>query len=194
MLTRRSHPLLEQYLQQFPAVGIIGPRQVGKSTLAKALIAERPGALYLDLERPSDRAKLTDPEAFFAVNRGRLVCLDEIQRLPELFATLRSILDDAPNQMGQVLLLGSAAPELLRGASETLAGRIAYLELSPLALPEVAESGAASVDLQRSLWLRGGFPRSFLAKDYDSSFVWREQFVRTPRWTWCLSAVARALA
>lgn len=137
-------------------------------------------ALYLDLERPSDRAKLADPELFLAKQTRRLTILDEVQRVPELFAVLRSLVDErirAGERAGHFLVLGSASPDLLRQSSESLAGRIAYLELTPFTLDEV-ERPRRRADIDR-LWLRGGFPSSYLAHDDDESREWREQFVRT---------------
>ena len=118
-------------LEEFPAVAVLGPRQCGKSTLAKHVIASFPQSIYLDLERPSDARKLTDPELFFDHYKDRLICLDEIQRLPEIFTILRSMIDER-RRPGQFLILGSASGDLLRQSSESLAGRIAYLELAPL--------------------------------------------------------------
>lgn len=175
MIERRLAPLVLQRLRDSPAVALLGPRQCGKSTLAKTLLAGRPSS-YLDLERPADLAKLQDPEAFFREERGRLVCLDEVQRAPGLFPALRSILDEN-GRNGQLLMLGSASPELLRQSSESLAGRVSYLELAPFALPEVAPPREDAV--LRRLWLRGGFPRSFLARSEAASLAWREDFVMT---------------
>jgi predicted AAA+ superfamily ATPase len=177
MLLRLLQSRVLQWLGQFPAVAILGPRQCGKSTLARAVLAARPGGLHLDLERPSDQARLRDPEAFFAANAGRLVCLDEIQRVPELFPVLRAVLD-AGERNGQVLALGSASPELLRQSSESLAGRIGCLELTPFLLPEVLPDGADAAG-QRTHWRRGGYPRSFLAETEGVSREWREEFIRT---------------
>lgn len=168
---------VRRWLEQFPAVALLGPRQCGKSTLARTLLAGIPGAVYLDLERPSDLARLRDPEAFFEVNAGRLICLDEIQREPELFPVLRTILD-AGQRNGQLLLLGSASPQFLRQSSESLAGRIGYLELTPFLLSEVAGNKNAPAIL-RTHWRRGGFPRSFLAESDAASMDWRGEFIRT---------------
>lgn len=159
-------------LRHMPAVALLGPRQVGKSTLAKWLMKALAGAVYLDLERPADRNKLRDPEAYFALHADELICLDEIQRVPELFPVLRSVMDER-DRNGQFLILGSASPDLLRQSSETLAGRISFIELTPLLLREV---GANAL---RTLWLRGGFPRSYLARDDQLSFEWRLDFIRT---------------
>lgn len=177
MINRLQLAQARRWLQQFPAVGIIGPRQSGKSTLARQILAETPPAVYLDLERPADVAKLRDPEAFFATQHERLVCLDEIQRQPELFPALRSFLDER-GRNGQLLVLGSASPEMLRQSSETLAGRIGYLELTPFLLPEVAGARPSPALLRRH-WLRGGFPRSYLAASDAASHDWREEFIRT---------------
>ena len=177
MILRLLEKRVRRWLGQFPAVAILGPRQCGKSTLAQRVLAGFPNALLLDLERPSDLAQLRDAEAFFAANTGRLVCLDEIQRVPELFPVLRSVLD-AGRRNGQVLVLGSASPELLRQSSESLAGRVGYLELTPFLLPEVV---GPKDDLKglRTHWRRGGFPRSFLAATDAASGEWREEFIRT---------------
>ncbi len=180
MIVRHAQSQVSELLTRFPAVALLGPRQVGKTTLALE-IAEAAGAqaLYLDLERPSDRAKLGDPEQYLAAQEGRLVVLDEIQRLPGLFAVLRGLIDRRRRKglrTGQFLLLGSASIELLRQSSESLAGRIAYLELTPLLLAETATETPAQRD---RLWLRGGFPDSFLATDDAASLEWREEFIGT---------------
>jgi len=177
MIARLLQPRAGQWLGRFPAVAILGPRQCGKSTLAAAVLAAFPGSVRLDLERPSDAARLRDPEAFFAANAGRLVCLDEIQRVPELFPVLRAVLD-AGQRNGQLLVLGSASPELLRQSSESLAGRIGYLELTPFLLPEVLPVKAGA-DTLRTHWRRGGYPRSYLAATDGDSREWREEFIRT---------------
>jgi predicted AAA+ superfamily ATPase len=163
---------VEQRLEQFPVVAILGPRQCGKSTLAKRIIGERAGAVYLDLEIPSNLNRLDDAEAFLRANNDVLVCIDEVQRRPDLFPVIRGICDIS-GRSGQVLILGSASPELLRQTSESLAGRIAYLDLTPFLISEI---GPAST---RQHWLRGGFPDSFLAVSDDASFVWRQNFIRT---------------
>jgi len=162
-------------LQHNPVVAILGPRQCGKTTLAGQIIKPLKKSVYLDLENPADLAKLDDPPAFFSLHEDDLVCLDEIQRAPELFTTLRSIVDQRGSN-SQFLILGSAGRDLIRQSSESLAGRIAYLDLTPFLLNEIEP--AASGDL-RPLWLRGGFPRSYLAADEDVSFQWRQDFTRT---------------
>lgn len=174
MIERNGATDLARYLKYFPAVGIIGPRQCGKSTLALSYLKGKRNSLYLDLENPDDRAKLANPTLFFSENRHPLICLDEVQFMPNIFPVLRSIID-RNKRNGQFILLGSASPELLRQSSETLAGRIHYMELAPFTLGEVAETKNAST----KLWLRGGFPRSFLAPKEDISFIWRKNFIRT---------------
>jgi hypothetical protein len=170
---------IDARLADFPIVAILGPRQCGKTTLVEETVRRRPGVVYLDLERPSDLGKLRDPELFFNLHRAQgtasLFCLDEIQRAPEIFPLLRSLVDEE-RRNGQFLLLGSASRDLLRQTSETLAGRIVYLELTPLLASELPTGEAGAVP---RLWLRGGFPRSFLARTDESSRVWRESFVRT---------------
>ncbi len=180
MIARLAQPKLRKLLQQFPAIALLGPRQVGKTTLAHAL-AEELGtqALYLDLELPSDRAKLAEPELYLAQHENRLVIFDEIHRLPGIFATLRSLIDQRRRKgkrNSQFLLLGSASIDLLQQSAETLAGRIAYEELTPFSVAEVAASGVGTPD---QLWVRGGFPDSFLATGDEDSFAWRAAFIQT---------------
>lgn len=163
-------------LQDFPAVAVLGPRQCGKSTLAKKIIRNRSDAVYLDLESPGDLAKLQAPELFFNEHHDKLICLDEIQRLPEIFAPLRSIIDKRQRN-GQFLILGSASRDLLKQSSETLAGRIAYLELSPFTFNEINDS-KEQIPLN-TLWLRGGFPDSLLSRNDKTSRRWRDNFIRT---------------
>jgi predicted AAA+ superfamily ATPase len=180
MIRRSAEHQLEQLLGTFPAVGLLGPRQVGKTTLALEL-AERlqDNATYLDLELPSDANKLRDPELYFRGVQGGLTILDEIQRVPGLFRTLRSIIDSRRRRgqrTAQFLILGSASVDLLRQSSESLAGRIAYLELGPFTAIEV---GKEAVDATERLWVRGGFPESFLAATDDQSELWRSSFIQT---------------
>ena len=174
MLKRRLYPIIELALEQFPSVALLGPRQAGKTTLARAITAGRADSLYLDLERPSDLAKLADPELFLSRHANRLVVLDEIQRRPELFSTLRSLIDDNRHP-GRFLLLGSASPQLLQQASESLAGRISFHELSPFDVSEVQPTFAELP----SFWLRGGYPLSWLDKTDEASAAWRESFIVT---------------
>jgi predicted AAA+ superfamily ATPase len=172
-IPRRLESAVGGCLGAFPASAVLGPRRCGKSTLARAIMSRRKGTVYLDLERPSDLRKLTEPELFFEAHRNDLICLDEIQRRPDLFPVLRSIIDER-DRPGQFLILGSASRDLIRQSSETLAGRIAYLELTPLLVSEIGSHPKASM-----LWLRGGFPESFLAKSDAESVLWRENFIRT---------------
>ncbi|MCX5644741.1 MAG: ATP-binding protein [Phycisphaerae bacterium] len=162
-------------LGQFPAVGIIGSRQVGKTTLARMIAESRSEkAVYLDLERPSDLAKLGDAELYLRSVADSLVVIDEIQRRPDLFPVLRSLIDEQ-RRPGRFLILGSASPALLKQSSESLAGRIVYHELKPFDLQEV---GALPENLSR-LWNRGGYPESFLAESDSASLKWREAFIQT---------------
>ena len=166
---------MRRLLRTFPAVGLLGPRQVGKTTLAQT-IAQDADNLYLDLENPVDLEKLTDARGYLQARQGRLVVLDEVQRAPGLFQVLRGVIDERirqGEQAGQFLLLGSASMELLRQSGESLAGRIACIELPSLDVREVGPEN------QDRLWARGGFPRAFLADDDEASAVWREQFIRT---------------
>lgn len=173
MINRKAQLDLKVLLQSFPVAGLVGARQVGKTTLARKVARSLgKGAIYLDLERPSDLVKLSDPEIYLERHASALVILDEIQRVPGLFPVLRSLVD-ARRRPGRFLVLGSASPELVQGASESLAGRIAYLELNPLLSSEV------SVRRSNQLWLRGGFPGSFLKATDQASFSWREAFVQT---------------
>ena len=175
MIPRILESRLRRLLRTFPAVGLLGPRQVGKTTLAQS-IAQDADNLYLDLENPVDLEKLTDARGYLQARQGRLVVLDEVQRAPGLFQVLRGVIDERirqGEQAGQFLLLGSASMELLRQSGESLAGRIAYIELPSLDVREVGPEN------QDRLWARGGFPRAFLADDDEASAVWREQFIRT---------------
>jgi len=175
MIHRKITGNIKKSLKSFPVVGLIGARQVGKTTLAKALAQKwKTGVVYLDLERPSDLSKLTEPELYLESHSKNLVILDEIQRRPDLFPVLRALVD-AEKRNGRFLILGSASPDLIRQASESLAGRIVYHELSPFSLDEV---GFEKENI-RKLWIRGGYPESFLAKNEKDSYKWRDAFVQT---------------
>ena len=169
---RKDEERLLSALGRSPAVALLGPRQAGKSTLARHLI-DTDHAVYLDLQNRSDLAKLNEPELFFEEHRDQLVCLDEIQRVPELFNILRSEIDQK-RVPGRFLLLGSASRDLIRSSNESLAGRIAYLDLTPFLLEEVE-----AVTDWKTLWRRGGFPDSLLAVDDEASIDWRVDFIRT---------------
>lgn len=174
MIARKLATVLRQRLALQPAVVLLGPRQVGKTTSAAMLAAQYPDAVVLDLEREADRARLAQPALFFTRNRHRLIVLDEVQTLPEIFAALRPEID-ADRRPGRFLLLGSASGKLLRQSSESLAGRVSYLELAPLLVEEVGADPAQVA----ALWLRGGFPPSFTAPDDGASFSWRGDFLQT---------------
>jgi len=161
---------IKSLLKTFPAVGIIGSRQVGKTTLVKEILKEISGE-YLDLESDLDQIKLTDPGLYLRSREDRCVVLDEMHNNPELFPLLRSLIDEN-KQSGRFLLLGSASPDLLRKSAESLAGRIAYLELPPFRLNEVGK------DNQEKLWIRGGLPLSYLSGSDNISLEWRRQFIR----------------
>ena len=173
MILREITKEIEDSLNHFPAVALLGPRQCGKSTLAKSIISKIPNSLYLDLENPIDIGKLIDPVFFFKTNSDKLICLDEIQRLPQIFSTLRSIIDEN-NKNKQFLILGSASPDLLKQSSESLAGRIIYKNLTPLNYNEIKDISSLT-----NYWLRGGFPRSILAKSDFLSFDWLNSFIVT---------------
>ncbi len=175
MIRREKLSLVRARLAQFPAVALLGPRQVGKTTLAE-LIAEAQQSVYLDLEDVAVREKLGDAALYLSGHEDSLVILDEVQRMPELFQTLRGLIDKGRRRnrrAGRFLLLGSASIDLIRQSGESLAGRIAYVELGPFSLLEVDD------DAGETLWVRGGFPDSYLAKSDDDSVIWRENFIRT---------------
>jgi predicted AAA+ superfamily ATPase len=176
MIPRHVATEVEDALDRQAAVALIGARQVGKTTLALEL-GKRRDAVYLDLEDPDDRSKLSAPRLFFESHEDRLVILDEIHRMPDIFATLRGVIDRARRQgrgKGRFLILGSASIDLLH-QSETLAGRIAYVEMAPLLAIEVDDQRAA----RERLWLRGGFPDAYLAASDAESLMLRKDFIRT---------------
>lgn len=173
MLYRHAQAIVERRLAQYAAVALLGPRQVGKTTLAQAIAARHDGAVLLDMERESDRAAVAQPELFFPRYRDRLVVLDEVQVVPRLFAALRPEID-ADRRPGRFLLLGSACGALLRQSGESLAGRVSCVDLAPLLAAEVQPDLAAV----QSLWLRGGYPPSYLAPNDEAAFQWRQDFMR----------------
>lgn len=164
---------MEESLKKFPVVGLVGSRQTGKTTLAKMIRkSSKKRVVYLDLELPSDQNKLLEPELYLKQFSDSLIIIDEIQRLPSLFPLLRALVDQnkAP---GRFLILGSASPQLTKQASESLAGRVIYHELTPFFLEEIGFQNS------RKLWLRGGYPNSFLADNDATSVQWREAFIKT---------------
>lgn len=174
MLVRSIVKDISELLTEFPAVALVGPRQVGKTTLVKMLQEQLSKELvYVDLENPRDERKLSDPVLFFENNQDKCVVLDEIQRRKDLFPILRSMIDQH-RVSARFILLGSASPELIRDSSESLAGRIYYQELTPFHLGELDESAD-----EKALLLRGGFPNSYLAKSDNMSWFWRESFLQT---------------
>ncbi len=171
MIKRAIQTRFADYLSLFPVTGIIGPRQVGKTTLARQLTSNH-SFLYLDMERQVDRDKLKDDPAFFLSQfSDRTVILDEIQFMPQLFSELRGLVD-GDRKPGRFIILGSASPDIIRGSSETLAGRIGYLQLTPFLLSEV------EYDIE-GLWVKGGFPESYLTKSEKNSNLWRANFIQT---------------
>ena len=177
MIKREWLSIVCSKLEQFPAVGLLGARQIGKTTLALEIGKLRP-SIYLDLENSRDLVKLSDSISYFESHQDKLIILDEIQRQPELFATLRGVIDDRRRQgqrTGQFLILGSSSIDLLKQSSESLAGRICYIEMGPFSVDEVSLDKLT----RQQLWLRGGFPDSFLAKNNQSSLDWRYAFIKT---------------
>ncbi len=173
-IKRNIEDKISKSLKNFPVTAIIGPRQCGKSTLVKHIVGKQ-DSVYLDLERPSDIEKLSNPEFFLSSQKGKLICIDEIQRTPELFPLIRSLVDEW-NQPGCFLILGSASRDLLKQSSESLAGRISYKTLTPFLWQELRHRKPLSLEQYLA---RGGFPQSVLAKDDEISFEWRENFIST---------------
>jgi len=171
---RFIQPELTDSLKNFPVTAVTGPRQCGKSTLVKRFIETKPVKyVYLDLERPSDLAKLDDAEWFLSSNKGKLICIDEIQRKPELFPLIRSLVDEW-NRPGCFLILGSASRDLLKQSSETLAGRVSYKRLTPFLWNEIEKTYS-----MEQYFSSGGFPRSILTPDNKISYQWRQDFIST---------------
>jgi predicted AAA+ superfamily ATPase len=178
MIPRQIETTLSDRLATTAAVVLLGPRQVGKTTLARKIAGSSVNAVYLDLERPADRRRLDDADSYLRQHQGHLVVIDEIHRAPGLFEVLRGIIDERRSlgeRYGHFLLLGSASLDLMRQASETLAGRVAYLDLAAL---DIMEIGPAAID-DKALWLRGGFPDSLLAASDCASLNWRRDFIRS---------------
>ena len=177
MLRRLLIDRLQKRIERMPAVALLGARQVGKTTLARAVARDR-DSVYLDLEMPGDQLKLRDPESFLRLHGDKLIVLDEIQRSPDLFNVLRGVIDAnrrAGRWSGQFLILGSASMDLLRQSSESLAGRIGYIEMGGL---NVLESGTDRARIH-DLWFRGGFPESYLAADDEAAMEWVEDLIVT---------------
>lgn len=180
MIVRRLEELVNERLRSTSSVALLGPRQVGKTTLAFS-ISESIPAVYLDLENPTDLRKVDDIGAFYLANSDKLIILDEVQRLPNVFAPIRGLIDAERrknNRNGLFLFLGSASIDLLKQSSESLAGRISYLELSPIDALEYLNA-ANEIEKLNRLWLRGGFPESLLAETDEASLLWRRDFIRT---------------
>jgi predicted AAA+ superfamily ATPase len=180
MIDRRIESTLRHRLSSVvPAAVLLGPRQVGKTTLARRVADSWPtGAVYLDMERPADRRRLDDADAYLRAQAPKLVVIDEIHRVPELFAILRGVIDDRRAQgqrFGHFLLLGSASLDLMQQSSESLAGRVTCLDMNPVDGPEAAAAGIEP----DTLWCRGGFPDSLLAQDDRGSYEWRLDFIRS---------------
>ncbi|MBL7974053.1 MAG: ATP-binding protein [Candidatus Kapabacteria bacterium] len=174
MIKRSISVAFSNYIQTFPVVALIGARQVGKTTFAKEYAKQQGDkALYLDLERTSDRNKLRDPELYLQSRSDKTIILDEIQTMPDIFPLLRSLVDDN-RKPGRFILLGSASPALLQSSSETLAGRIATIKMEPIHYRELTKG-----ILMENHWLRGGFPESLLSNTDSTSYNWREQFIKT---------------
>lgn len=174
-IKRLSEKIFNEDFKNFPIVAILGTRQCGKSTLAKELGKKIKNFLYLDLEKPSDLRKIEDPELFFGVNKEMIFCLDEIQIKAELFPVLRSMVDEK-RQNGKFVILGSASRELIEKSSESLAGRISYIYLTPFSFSEIQNRNNFNIN---KFWLRGGYPDSYLAESDDISWRWRENFIKT---------------
>ncbi len=175
LIKRSIEDFVLQNLKIFPAVALLGPRQCGKSTLAKMLSEKIPSFLYLDLQNPADLNKLSDPILFFGANSEATICIDEIQLLPEIFSVLRSVIDQN-RKNGRFILLGSASRELIKQTSESLAGRIGLIELHPFSINELNKLPDFQLN---KFWLRGGYPESYLSDTDDDSKIWRENFIRT---------------
>jgi predicted AAA+ superfamily ATPase len=171
-INRKLEDEIQKYLQIFPIVAILGPRQCGKSTIVKQLFSNTQYGIYLDLQNQEDLNKLIDPRLFFKTNQEKIICLDEIQLIPELFGTLRSIVDEN-RQNGKFILLGSASRDLIQKSSESLAGRIGFLYLTPFLMNEVPETDLSV------FWNRGAYPNSLLAENDEFSSIWRENYIKT---------------
>ncbi|CAG5069763.1 hypothetical protein DYBT9623_02500 [Dyadobacter sp. CECT 9623] len=174
MINRNIQSIIEERLAKTPAVAILGPRQVGKTTLAKSLAtSSKKSFTYLDIENPRDQVKLSDPYTFLENLSANCVIIDEIQLQPELFSLLRPLID-AERTPGRFIILGSASPALIKGVSESLAGRISYIELTPIGLPELPDEIS-----MRDHWFRGGFPEALLSGNDKEATKWLDDFIRS---------------
>lgn len=174
-IERKVEATVRQYLKIFPVVAVLGPRQCGKSTLVKKLAVTWGDSVYLDLQNDSDLSKLDQPIYFFQSNDDKIICLDEIQLVPQLFSVLRSVVDKN-RQNGKFILLGSASRDLIQQTSESLAGRIGMVYLAPFTLNELNNLDGFNLNI---FWLRGGFPDSYLAENDAFSKIWRDNFIKT---------------
>jgi predicted AAA+ superfamily ATPase len=172
-IKRFAEAKLHEYLKIFPAVAVLGPRQCGKSTMIKQLVKKSKNFIYLDLQSSGDLRKLQEPEFFFENNASKTICIDEIQLAPHLFSVLRSAIDSY-RKPRRFILLGSASRDLIQKTSESLAGRVGFIELSPFTKSEIFTREESN-----KLWLRGGFPDSYLAESNKAASIWLEQFLRT---------------
>ncbi len=175
LINRNIQSFVNENLSIFPAIAILGPRQCGKSTLVKMMYQNNDNYLYLDLQNLDDLNKLQEPVLFFQANEHRTICLDEIQLAPELFSVLRSEID-RHRRPGRFILLGSASRDLIQKTSESLAGRIGFIELTPFTIGEVVHDSEFEFT---KFWLRGGYPESYLATTDQGSMLWKENFIRT---------------
>jgi predicted AAA+ superfamily ATPase len=175
LIKRNCEQFVKENLRVFPAVVILGPRQCGKSTLVKMIAKDLPDFLYLDLQNRDNLAKLNEPSLFFAANKDKTICLDEIQLVPDLFSVLRSEID-SNRQNGRFILLGSASRDLVQKSSESLAGRVGMIELTPFVISEIKKERGFELN---TFWLRGAYPDSYLAASNSGSRLWRENFLRT---------------
>ncbi len=174
MIKRDLQNKIVDSINNYPVIGLVGSRQVGKTTLAKEISGNFSETVYIDLELPSDLVKIQNSEFYLKENSDKLIIIDEVQHEQKLFPIIRALVDQ-DRRPGRFLLLGSASPDFMRFSSETLAGRIIYHELTPLNIFEVKEEKNSI----RNLWLKGGYPLSFLSKDSVKSFEWRESFIKT---------------
>jgi predicted AAA+ superfamily ATPase len=174
-IERKAETTVRQYLKIFPVVSVLGPRQCGKSTLVKNLSQNWGASLFLDLQNDTDLSKLDQPSFFFESNADKIICLDEIQLVPQLFSVLRSVVDKN-RQNGKFILLGSASRDLIQQTSESLAGRIGMVYLSPITINELDQLDGFSLN---AFWLRGGFPDSYLSDNNEFSDIWRANFIKT---------------